>query len=108
MAWDDSGEGFPPGSEELRDHNRLPLSTGHPGRDPASSTQPDDSVEDVNVPPESSSHSACQDKETKREVEEHVRRGIGDGEPEEPKVKGGGRVGRGHRHAPVVVKQLHG
>ena len=40
------------------------------------------------MPPESSSHSACQDKETKREVEEHARRGIGDGEPEEPKVKG--------------------
>ena len=52
---------------------------------PPPSTQPDESVEDVDVSPEPSSNSVDRDEELKMEGEEHARSGIGDGEP---KVKG--------------------
>ena len=52
MASYGSGEGSPPGSEELKDQSRLALPTGQQGGapDPPLSTQPDESVKDVDAP----------------------------------------------------------
>ena len=58
-----------------------------PGGDPSPSTQPDESIEDVDVPPESSSDSACEYEEPEIEAKEHAGRGVSTGESEEPKVE---------------------
>ena len=64
-ASDNSSEGLPPGREELVAHAQLKGSAGQLGSDPTSSTPPDEFIEDMDVPLESSSNSACEPERTK-------------------------------------------
>ena len=78
MASDNSSKGIPPVWEELVAHSRHTGSAGQPGTDPTPSAPPDEFIEDMDVPLESSSDSR---RETKMKVEEQAMSGTGSGVP---------------------------